>query len=132
MKLKYMFFAALLGLAGSAHAATPAPTAGTGMGAARDHRGMEMCKEHAQECKDAAAKFDKWCAANADKCVALKAWAEKHVEYCQAHEKECAEHMHKMHEHMKEWCDKNKDNEHCQKMKSHGDEDMGGDEPPPA
>jgi len=43
--------------------------------------------------------------------------------------------MHKMHEHMKKYCSKNPDDEHCKAMKErHGDEgDMGGDEmPPPA
>jgi hypothetical protein len=128
MKLKYMFFAALLGRAGSAFAATPAP--GAASKAMMPHPGEKYCSEHAQECKDSAAKFDKWCAANADKCVAVKAWNEKRIEYCSAHEKECAEHMHKMHEHMKDWCAKNKDDEHCKKMKSHED-DMEGDTPPP-
>lgn len=127
MKLRYLFFAALLGIASTAFGSTPAPTAGTAMGGM--HHGMDMCKEHAQECKDSAAKFDKWCAANADKCVALKAWAEKHVEYCQAHEKECAEHRHHMMEHMKDWCSKHPDKDMCNKKESH--EDMNDEDAPP-
>ena len=130
MKLRTVLFASLLALAGSAFAATPAPAASTG----KPHPGMKYCSEHAQECKDNAAKFDQWCSANADKCTALKSWAEKRREYCEAHGQECEEHMHKMHEHMQKWCAKNPDD--CKAMKErHGDEgDMGGDEmsPPPS
>jgi len=122
---------AMLALSASAFAATPTPPAATGAGAMGHHEGP--CKTDPQMCKDAAAKFDTWCSANADKCTSLKAWAEKRIERCQANAKECEEHMHKMHEHMKDWCAKNPDDEHCKMMKqSHGDEsDMGGDELPP-
>jgi hypothetical protein len=41
--------------------------------------------------------------------------------------------MHKMHEHMKEWCSKNPDDEHCKMMMNPHDEgDMGDMPPPPA
>ena len=131
MKLKTVLFAALLALAGSAFAATPAPSAST---ADYPHPGMKYCSEHAQECKDNAAKFDQWCSANADKCTALKNWAEKRREYCEANGQKCEEMMHKMHEHMKKYCSKNPDDEHCKAMKErHGDEgDMNDMPPPPA
>ena len=129
MKLKYLFFTAVLGIASSAFAATPAPAAST---AAHPHSGVEMCKAHADKCKADAAKFDQWCSANADKCEAFKAWAGKHVEYCSTHEKECAEHRHEMMEHMKERCEKNPDKPMCQKIKSHeAGEDNGGEDMPP-
>ena len=120
-------FTAFLAISASAYAATPVPAAGTGAQPMHHHEGMDMCKEHAQACKDDAAKFDKWCAANADKCTAVKAMAEKHIEYCAAHEKDCAEHMHKMHEHMKDWCAKNPGDEHCKMMKDN--KDSGGTPP---
>ena len=127
MKLRSLLLATTLMVAGSAWAATPAPSAST-----HPHPGMKYCSEHAQECKDNAAKFDQWCSANADKCTALKAWAERRREYCEANGKKCEEHMHRMHAHMQKWCAKNPSDEHCQMMKEHGDEgDMGGDMPPP-
>lgn len=132
MKLRYVLIAALWGLISTAaFAATPAPASST---AGKPHPGMNYCAEHTQECKDNAAKFDTWCSANAEKCTALKNWAEKRREYCEANGKKCEEHMHKMHEHMKEWCSKNPDDEHCKMMKDRksGDMgDMGGDMPPP-
>lgn len=130
MKLKYLMFTALLALASSAFGATPPPPGATGNGPMGHHEGR--CQANPQECKDAAAKFDTWCSANADKCTALKAWAEKRREYCEANGKTCEERMQKMHEHMKDWCGKNPDDEHCKMMKSNGDKgDMGGDEMPP-
>jgi hypothetical protein len=130
MKFRTALFATVLAFASTAFAATPAPASSTG---GKPHPGMKYCSEHAQECKDNAAKFDSWCSANADKCMDLKAWAERRREYCETHGQECKEHMHKMHEHMKEWCSKNPDDEHCKMMMNpHGDEeDMGGDMPPP-
>jgi hypothetical protein len=126
MKLKTILFATLVSIAGTAiAAATPASQPAPSKG---EHH---YCTDHAQECKDAAAKFDSWCSANADKCTAMKAWAEKHVEYCSAHEKECAEHHHKFADHMKDWCAKNPDKPRCQEMKNHEDDEMGGDAPPP-
>jgi len=128
MKLKSLFFAALLALCGTAFAATPAPAASTG----KPHPGLRYCSQHDKECKDNAAKFDQWCSANADKCTALKAWAERRREYCDAHGQECEERMHKMHEHMKKYCSKNPDDEHCKAMKErHGDEGDMNDMPPP-
>jgi hypothetical protein len=131
MKLRTLMFASLLALTGAAFGATPPPAAGTGMGPMGHHEGP--CKTNPQECKDAAAKFDQWCSANADKCTSLKAWAEKRREFCEANGEKCKERMQKMHEHMKEYCAKNPDDEHCKMMMNHkGDEgDMGGDMPPP-
>lgn len=126
MKMKSLLFAGCLALAGAAFGATPPPSASTGSGA---HMGP--CKADPAKCQAAAAKFDTWCQANAEKCTDLKAWAEKRIEYCQAHGQECKEHREKMHEHMKKWCDKNPDAEHCQKMKARmqGDEPGQGNEP---
>ena len=94
MKLKTAFFAAaLLGLSAAAFGAAPA--AGTGSGPMK-HEGY--CKQNAQECKDSAAKFDEWCSANADKCVALKTMVEKRRERCEANKEKCEEMMERMHE----------------------------------
>ena len=129
MKLNTFIFAGLLALSGAAFAGTPAPAASTGAQPGMGHHDhMDMCKEHAQECKDDAAKFDTWCAANADKCMGVKAFAEKHIEWCSTHEKECADHRHDMHDHMKEWCAKNPSNEHC-KMMQQKHSDTGGTPP---
>ena len=96
MKLQTAFFAAaLLGLSAAAFGASPAPAAGTGMGPMK-HEGY--CKQNAQECKDSAAKFDQWCSANADKCVALKTMVEKRRERCEANKEKCEEMMERMHE----------------------------------
>ena len=95
MKLKVLLFAAALGLASSAFGASPAPAAGTGGGPMK-HEGY--CKQNAQECKDTAAKFDQWCSANADKCVALKTMVEKRRERCEANKDKCEEMMERMHE----------------------------------
>ncbi len=100
MKLKTAFFAAaLLGLSAAAFGASPAPAAGTGSGPMK-HEGY--CKQNAQECQDAAAKFDSWCSANADKCVALKAMVEKRRERCEANKDKCEEMMERMHERRQE------------------------------
>ena len=99
MKLHIVFLAAALGLATTAFGATPAPAAGTGMGPAGHH---DFCQQNAQECKDEAAKFDQWCSANADKCVALKARVEKRREWCEANKDKCEEMMKRMHEHMRD------------------------------
>src|SRR6185437_6771051 len=120
MKLKTLLFASLLALAGTAFGATPPPSASTGTSA---HMGP--CKKDPAKCQAAAAKFDQWCSANAEKCTDLKAWAEKRREFCEANKPKCEEHMHRMHEHMKKWCDKNPAD--CQKMKA--DEPGQGDEP---
>ena len=107
MKLHVVFFAAALGLAANAFGATPAPAAGTGMGPAGHH---DFCQQNAQECKDEAAKFDQWCSANADKCVALKARVEKRREWCESNKDKCEEMMKRMHE------------------RHHGDKDNQGDD----
>lgn len=131
MKLRALLFTSLLAVAGTAFAANPPPPASTGF-APMGHR-EGPCKQDPAQCKEAAAKFDQWCSANAEKCMDLKAWAEKRREFCEANKEKCEEHRHKMHEHMREWCAKNADDEHCQRMKEHhGDEsEMGGDEMPP-
>ena len=145
MRLKYLFFTALLGLAGTAFAATPVPvgpTANSPGSAAgmphHDHGGADLCKTHADECKADAAKFDTWCAANADKCTAVKAWNEKRIEFCSAHEKECAEHRKMMMEHAKQYCSKNPAEPHChaivakhQPGDNSDNDEGGGDMPPP-
>ena len=99
MKLRTLFFAALLGLLSTAAFAanTPAPAAGTGMGPM--HGGMGMCQQNAQECKDLAGKFDQWCSANADKCTAMKAHMEKRREWCEKNMDKCKEMMERMHKH---------------------------------
>jgi len=116
MKLRTLLFAMSLALAGSAFAASPSPSSSTGMGPMGRHEGP--CKTDPQMCKDEAAKFDTWCAANADKCTSLKAWMEKHREKCEANPKKCEERMRKMHEHMKD-------------MKQSGDDESGDDQGPP-
>ena len=136
MNLKTILFATLLALAGTAFAANPPPSAATGVGPGSGHE--RPCQRDPAKCQTEAAKFDQWCSANADKCTDLKAWAEKRREFCEANKQKCEEHRHNMHEHMKEWCAKNPDDEHCKMMMKHTDEgDMGGDEgsempPPPA
>ena len=100
MKLKAIFFAAaLLGLSAAAFGASPAPAAGTGSGPMK-HEGF--CKQNASECQDLAGKFDSWCSANADKCVALKAFVEKRRERCEANKDKCEEMMERMHERRQE------------------------------
>src|SRR5690242_9662123 len=104
MRLIHISTAALLALASGAFAASPAPA---GASAARPGEHGHWCTENAKECKDQAAKFDQWCSANADKCTALKAEAQRHIEYCSQHKKECEEHHEHKRERMKGWCDKN-------------------------
>lgn len=119
MRLTYVFTATLLALAaGTAQAATPAPAGASA--AARPHE-HHYCADHAQECKDAAAKFDTWCSANVDKCTALKAEAQRHIEYCSQHEKECEEHHEHRREHFKGWCDRHPDKPAC-KNRPQGDQ----------
>ncbi len=114
MKLNTFIFAGLLALSGAAFAGTPAPAASTGAQPGMGHHDhMDMCKEHAQECKDDAAKFDTWCAANADKCMGVKAFAEKRIEWCSSHEKECAEHRKQEMSDMKQFCSKDPSKPHC-------------------
>ena len=117
MKLHIVFLAAALGLATTAFGATPAPGASTG--------GMPMkggmCQKNAQECQQLAGKFDQWCSANADKCMAMKAHMEKRREWCEANKEKCEKMMHRMHEHMR---DHNGD--------QGGDSDEGDASTPPA
>jgi hypothetical protein len=130
MTLRTILFAALLAISGAAISANPPPSATTGVGPGSHHMGP--CEKDPSQCQADAAKFDNWCTANADKCTALKAWAVKRAEYCQANAQKCKERMQKMHEHMKKYCASNPDDEHCQKMNGKGDQgDMGGDMPPP-
>lgn len=131
MKLRVLLCSALLALCGTAFAAAPAPAAGTGVAPAK-HEGM--CKKDPAKCQAEAAKFDQWCQANADKCTALKARAEKMIEFCSANKQKCEEHRKMMREHMKEWCAKNPDKEHCKTMNGqpgpNDDEDSGDMGPP--
>lgn len=133
MKLKMFLFTALLALAGSTFAATPPPPAGTGTSPTH----MGPCEKDPSKCQADAAKFDNWCAANADKCVKLKAWAEKRREACEKDPQMCKERMekmHKMHERMKAMCAKNPDDEHCKMMQEmkQGDEPGDDQDPPPS
>ena len=124
MRLTYIFAAALLALvAVTAQAATPAPA---GASAARPGEHGHWCADNAKECKDQAAKFDQWCSANADKCTALKAEAQRHIEYCSQHKKECEEHHEHKREHFKGWCDKNPNKPACKNQPANT-----GDQPPP-
>jgi hypothetical protein len=107
MKLNILILSALLGLSATAFGASPAPSAGTGTGPMQ-HEGF--CKQNASECQQLAAKFDSWCSANADKCVSLKAFVEKHRERCEANKEKCKEMMERMHD------------------RHHGDQDKGDDD----
>ena len=105
MKLSTLFFAALLGLMSAAALAdkTPAPAAGTGGGPMKGG----MCQQNAQECQQLAAKFDQWCSANADKCTAMKAHMEKHLEWCEQNKDKCEKMMERMRKHHHEEQDEN-------------------------
>ena len=129
MKFRTLLFATMLMLAGAAIGANPPPPASTGA-TPMDHR-EGPCKKDPAKCQAAAAKFDQWCSANAEKCTDLKAWAERRREYCEAHGQECKDRMHNMHEHMKEYCSKNPDDVHCKAMKDPHDEGDTNDMPPP-
>lgn len=129
MKLKYLIFTALLALAGNAFAIN---TSGPGSNGMHPHTGSDRCKADPGGCKQDAAKFDKWCAANADKCEAVKAWNEHRIEACRGHENDCADHMRRVHEHLKQWCAKNSTDEMCKNMKDReNDQDSDEGMPPP-
>lgn len=98
MKLRTLFLSAALAFTASAFGASPAPAAGTGSGPM--HGGM--CTKSPDQCQQLAAKFDQWCSANADKCVALKAFVEKRRERCEANKDKCEEMMERMHERRQE------------------------------
>src|SRR6185312_2074388 len=89
MRFRMMIFTALLALAGTAFAATPPPAPATGAGPGANHQGP--CERDPSKCAAEAAKFDQWCTANADKCVKLKAWAERRREKCEANKEKCEE-----------------------------------------
>jgi len=94
MKLRIILLSALLGLASSAFAATPAPAGDSSMGPAKGG----FCAQNAGECKDLATKFDQWCTENGDKCTAAKAHMEKHREWCEQNKDKCEKMMKRMHE----------------------------------
>jgi hypothetical protein len=50
MRLNTILFTGLLALSGAAFAGTPAPAASTGAEPMHHHEGMDMCKDHAQQC----------------------------------------------------------------------------------
>ena len=108
MKLRVLMFSALLGLMSTAAFADNPPAGGNppppGKGG--------PCVQNAQECQQLATKFDQWCSANADKCVAAKAHMEKHREWCENNKEKCQKMMERMH-----------DRRHGDK-----DEDKGGDD----
>ena len=84
MKLRIVFFAALLGLCSAAFAdTTPAPA---GTPPAGPHG---MCAKSPDQCTQLATKFDQWCTANADKCTEAKAMMEKRREFCEANKAKC-------------------------------------------
>jgi hypothetical protein len=98
-----------------------------------DHRGP--CEKDKAKCQADAAKFDQWCSGNADKCNALKAWAEKRREYCEANAQKCEEMKEKMQERHDEMCQQDPSKPHCHAIKANNqpndNEDEGGQEPPP-
>jgi hypothetical protein len=132
MKLRIVIFTALLALAGSAFAATPAPSASTGMAPGDKHMGP--CEKDPAQCKADAAKFDQWCSANAEKCTNLKAWAEKRREFCEKNAQKCEEMKEKMKEHHDEMCKQDPSKPHCHAMRANqqpGDNDQPDDQAPP-
>lgn len=93
MKIRYLLFTALMGLATTAaFADTPAPAAGN---TAAPHG---MCAKTPDQCTQLAAKFDTWCQANADKCTGLKAHIEKRREWCAANQAKCEAVRKRVHE----------------------------------
>ena len=133
MKLKAIVFTALLALAGSAFAASPAPAASTGMGPGAKHEGP--CEKDQAKCQAEAAKFDQWCSANADKCMKLKAWAEHRREACEKNKEKCQERMEKMRERHEERRDMKQDQKNGQPgpndNQSQPDEPGDDQAPPP-
>jgi hypothetical protein len=134
MKLRTLLFTALLGLAGTAFAATPPPASSTGMGPTGKHQGP--CEKDPSKCQAEAAKFDTWCSANADKCNGLKAWAEKRREYCEANAQKCEEHRQKMMQRHEELCQQDPSKPHCHAMRANNqpgpnDNDESPDQMPP-
>ena len=118
MKLSTLFFAVLLGLISTAALADkPAPAAGTAGGPMKGG----MCQQNAQECQQLAAKFDQWCSANADKCTAMKAHMEKHVEWCEQNKEKCEKMMQRMHKHHEDEEDQDE---------KHGDDEDDTSSPP--
>ena len=120
MKLQTLLFTALLAVPALAFAAgTPAPAGDTG---GHEH-GKRFCAEHAQDCKEQAGKFDKWCSENADKCENLKAGIERRREWCESNKDECKEVREQARADMKEWCEKHPDKPRCKAMDERNDED---------
>ena len=123
MRLRNVILGALLGLFSlTALAANPAPTGSTAAGGQGGGH-MHGCQDNPQKCAELAAKFDKWCSANADKCQALKAGIERRHEFCENNKAECKEQREQMRADMKEWCSTHPDKPICKKMNEHEEDE---------
>jgi hypothetical protein len=138
MKFQALILGALLAFTATAFAA-PIPigaTTSSPESAAFPHSGGHMgpCQKEPSTCQANAAKFDQWCEANADKCTALKAWAEKRIAYCEANAQKCAEHKQKMEARHAQICQQDPSAPHCHAIRANvqpGDEDQTDDQQPP-
>ena len=134
MKTSSLIFAALLCFAATAAVAATAPAApASGKAAADKGGGHSYCAEHAKECQDLAASFDKWCSANNEKCMAMKANIEHRRERCEKDKAACQEERQNMREKMEEMCKQHPDKPRCVAMKdkngdveNEDDQDAGG------
>jgi len=127
MKTSTLILTALLGLAATAALAATPPADDTKK--AEPARGEHhYCAEHAKECQELAASFDKWCGENSDKCMALKARVEHRRERCEKDKAACKEERHAMREKMEEMCKQHPDKPRCAAMKDKsGDVEDEGD-----
>lgn len=118
MKTSTLILTACLGLAASAAlAATPPAEPKKAEHAKGEHH---YCAEHAKECQDLAASFDKWCGENSDRCLAVKAAVEHRRQMCEKDKAACKEERHAMHEKMEEMCKQHADSPRCADMKGKG------------
>jgi hypothetical protein len=95
---------------------------------------MGPCEKDPSKCQADAAKFDNWCAANAQKCTTLKAWAEKRIERCEANKPKCEEMKQKMMQRHQEICQQDPSKPHCHAMRANnqpGDNEDPNEMPPP-
>lgn len=111
MKLTTLMLSAILGLA---TAAACADTQGAGGNAGTAAPKTGYCQSHQQDCVQQAQQFDGWCAANADKCIALKAHIEKRREWCEQNQDKCQALRAKIRARMQERCQANPDAPRCQ------------------
>ncbi len=133
MTLRTLLLTTLLALSGAAIGATPPPPPATGVSPMVKHQGP--CEKDPAKCQAEAAKFDQWCSANADKCNALKAWAEKRREMCEANAPKCQEMREKMKQRHAEICQQDPSKPHCHAIRANkqpGDNEEPADEPAPA